>query len=68
MNYEYREIYIEVGKKGWRELGSALNELPNDGWELFMAVPVIGPTWGVWLGLTGGRTRAIIHYFRRPLA
>ena len=41
MNYEYKEIYIPVGKKGWKELGSTLEELPSEGWELFMAVPII---------------------------
>ncbi|HUZ40543.1 MAG TPA: hypothetical protein VMU68_04025 [Acidimicrobiales bacterium] len=67
MNYESKELYIEIGKKGWRELGSALNDLPADGWELFMAVPVIGLT-ALWPGISGSRTRAIIHYFRRPIA
>lgn len=66
MNYEYKEVYIQVGKKGWRELGSALTELPQDGWELFMAVPVTGLT-AIWFGFSGSRTRAIIHYFRRPI-
>ncbi len=66
MNYEYKEIYIPVGKKGWKELGSTLEELPSEGWELFMAVPIISLTaW--WFGISGSRTTAIIHYFRRPL-
>lgn len=67
MNYEYKEVYIVIGKKGWRELGSALTELPKDGWELFMAVPIATPSL-IWFGLSGSRTRAIIHYFRRPVA
>jgi hypothetical protein len=67
MSYEYKELYIQVGKKGWRELGSALVDLPADGWELFMAVPVIGIT-AVIPGISGSRTTAIIHYFRRPRA
>jgi len=40
MRYEYTEKYIPVGKKGWRELGAAMVELPSEGWELFMAVPI----------------------------
>jgi len=40
VNYEYTELYIPVGKKGWKELGSALVDLPAEGWELFMAVPI----------------------------
>jgi hypothetical protein len=66
MSYEYKELYIDVGKKGWRELGSALTELPADGWELFMAVPIVGLT-SICPGISGSRTRAIIHYFRRPV-
>jgi hypothetical protein len=65
--YEYKELYIPVGKKGWRELSTALNQLPSDGWELFMAVPIISLT-AVLPGLSGSRTSAIIHYFRRPKA
>jgi hypothetical protein len=65
MNYEYTELYIRVNKKGWKELGSALVDLPGDGWELFMAVPIISLT--AWIpGVSGSRTTAIIHYFRRP--
>jgi hypothetical protein len=66
MRYEYKELYIPVGKKGWRELGTALNELPDEGWELFMAVPIIGLT-ALMPGISGSRTNAIIHYFRRPI-
>jgi len=64
VSYEYTELYIEVGKRGWRELGTALVDLPAQGWELFMAVPVIGLT-GVIPGISGSKTVAIIHYFRR---
>ena len=67
MTYEYTEKYIPVGKKGWRELGAALEELPSQGWELFMAVPIVSLT-AICPGLSGSRTSAIIHYFRRPLA
>ena len=67
MRYEYTEKYIRVGKKGWRELGGALLDLPSEGWELFMAVPVTSLTW-VLPGICGSRTTAIIHYFRRPLS
>jgi hypothetical protein len=66
MRYEYTELYIPVGKKGWRELGSALIDLPSQGWELFMAVPIIGLT-SIIPGISGSRTNAIIHYFRRPV-
>jgi hypothetical protein len=66
MRYEYTELYIPVGKKGWRELGSALVDLPAEGWELFMAVPIIGLTAFI-PGISGSRTVAIIHYFRRPI-
>jgi hypothetical protein len=66
MRYEYKELYIPVGKKGWRELGSALAELPGEGWELFMAVPIIGLT-SIIPGISGSRTNAIIHYFRRSI-
>ncbi len=34
MRYEYTELYIPTGKKGWRELSSALVDLPGEGWEL----------------------------------
>jgi hypothetical protein len=64
MRYEYKEVYIPVGKKGWRELGSTLVDLPAEGWELFMAVPVIGLTAFI-PGISGSKTTAIIHYFRR---
>lgn len=64
MTYEYTEIYIPVGKTGWKELGSALVELPAQGWELFMAVPIIGLTAFI-PGISGSRTTAIVHYFRR---
>lgn len=67
MNYEYTELYIPVGKKGWRELGSALATLPAEGWELFMAVPIISVS-AYFPGISGSRTTAIIHYFRRPKA
>jgi len=66
MRYEYKEVYIKVGKKGWRELGSSLVDLPAEGWELFMAVPIVGLT-SLIPGISGSRTDAIIHYFRRPL-
>ena len=56
-----------MGRKGWRELGEALRELPNEGWELFMAVPIVSLT--AWIpGISGSRTTAIVHYFRRPKA
>jgi hypothetical protein len=64
MTYEYTELYIPVGKKGWKELGAALVELPQDGWELFMAVPIVGLT-ALLPGISGSRTTAIVHYFRR---
>jgi hypothetical protein len=67
MAYEYTEVYTPVGKKGWRELGSALVELPADGWELFMAVPIISLTAYI-PGISGSRTTAIVHYFRRQKA
>ena len=66
MRYEYTEKYIPVGKKGWRELGAAMVELPSEGWELFMAVPINSLTAFI-PGISGSRTTAIIHYFRRPL-
>ncbi len=66
MNYEYTQKYIPVGKKGWQELGSALIELPANGWELFMVVPITSMTWLI-PGIAGSRTTAIIHYFRRPV-
>ena len=65
--YEYTEVYIQVGKKGWRELGAALSDLPADGWELFMAVPIVSLT-ALMPGISGSRTTAIVHYFRRPKA
>ena len=65
MNYEYTEVYIPFGKKGWRELGSTLIDVPADGWESFMAVPIIGLT-SILPGISGSRTNAIIQYFRRP--
>jgi hypothetical protein len=64
MTYEYTELYIPVGKKGWKELGAALVELPAQGWELFMAVPITGLT-ALVPGISGSRTVAIVHYFRR---
>ena len=67
MRYEYTEKYIRVGKKGWLELGAALIDLPSDGWELFMAVPITSLT-AIMPGISGSRTTAIIHYFRRPLS
>jgi len=65
MNYEYTAVYIPAGKKGWKELGSALVDLPAAGWELFMAVPIIALT-AIIPGISGSKTTAIIHYFRRP--
>jgi hypothetical protein len=67
MSYKYTELYIPVGKKGWRELGSALAALPEQGWELFMAVPIISVS-AFFPGISGSRMTAIIHYFRRPKA
>jgi hypothetical protein len=64
MSYEYTEVYTVIDKKGWRELGDALRELPEQGWELFMAVPIIGLT-ALIPGISGSRTNAIVHYFRR---
>jgi hypothetical protein len=66
MHYEYQQIYIPIAKKGWRELGTALVELPSEGWELFMAVPIISLTAFI-PGISGSRTTAIVHYFRRPV-
>jgi hypothetical protein len=64
MAYQYTELYTPVEKKGWRELGSALVDLPADGWELFVAVPIISLS--AWIpGISGSRTTAIVHYFRR---
>jgi hypothetical protein len=65
MNYEYREVYTPISKRGWKTLGSALVDLPGEGWELFLAVPVISLT-AIIPGISGSRTTAIIHYFRRP--
>jgi hypothetical protein len=65
MSYEYTEVYTPIGKKGWEELGSALADLPSAGWELFMAVPIISLTAFI-PGISGSKTTAIIHYFRRP--
>ena len=64
MAYEYKMKYIAVKKKGWQELGEVMAELPSDGWELFMAVPITEVS-AYWFGLSGGKTTAIIHYFRR---
>lgn len=66
MRYEYTASYIPVEKKGWSEFGTALEELPREGWELFMAVPITSLS-ALWVGLSGSRTSAIVHYFRRPL-
>jgi hypothetical protein len=66
MRYEYKQKYIPISKKGWSELGSALEELPSEGWELFMAVPII-PLTAILPGISGSRTSAIVHYFRRSL-
>jgi hypothetical protein len=60
MRYEYTELYIPVGEKGWRDLVSALVDLPAEGWELFKAVPIIGLT-SIIPGISGSRTNAIIH-------
>jgi hypothetical protein len=65
MTYEYKEIYTPIGRNGWRELGAALNDLPAAGWELFMAVPIISLTAFI-PGISGSKTTAIVHYFRRP--
>jgi hypothetical protein len=65
MAYEYTMRYIPAKKKGWQELGEAIAELPAVGWELFMAVPITEASFS-WFGWTGGRTSAIVHYFRRP--
>ena len=64
MIYEYTVKLIPLKKKGWHELGEAVVELPAEGWELFLAVPIIEPTL-FWLGRSGSRTTAIVHYFRR---
>lgn len=66
MRYDYRQIYIPIAKKGWRELGAALVDLPAEGWELFMALPIISLTAFI-PGISGSRTTAIVHYFRRPI-
>ena len=65
MTYEYTMKYIPVKKKGWRDLSESLRELPADGWELFMAVPITEASL-IWFGYSGGKTTAIVHYFRRP--
>ena len=67
MDYEYTMRYIPVRRKGWYELGEALSELPEQGWELFMAVPITEVS-AYWFGLSGGKTTAIVHYFRRVQA
>jgi hypothetical protein len=64
MAYEYTEIYTPIDKKGWRDLGTALSDLPAQGWELFMAVPIISLT-ALIPGISGSKTTAIVHYFRR---
>jgi hypothetical protein len=66
MRYEYKQIYIPIAKKGWRELGNALVDLPAEGWELFLAVPITSLT-AIFPGYSGSRTSAIVHYFRRPV-
>jgi hypothetical protein len=66
MHYEYKQIYIPVAKKGWSELGSALEELSSEGWDLFMADPIISLT-AIMPGISGSRTSAIVHHFRRPV-
>jgi hypothetical protein len=65
VTYEYTMKYIPTKRKGWQELVAATVDLPADGWELFMAVPVTAMS-AIWFGLSGSRTIAIIHYFRRP--
>jgi hypothetical protein len=67
MNYEYTMKYIRVKKQGWRELAELLSDLPADGWELFMAIPITQSSL-IWFGNAGGKTTAIVHYFRRPIA
>ena len=59
-------LFIPARKKGWKELGSAMVDLPAEGWEPFMAVPIIGLTASI-PSISGSRTYAVIHYFRRPL-
>lgn len=66
MAYQYTIQPVSVSKKGWQELGRAVDEMTNDGWELFMTVPITAASL-YWFGRSGGRTIAIIHYFRRPL-
>jgi hypothetical protein len=65
VDYEYTVRFIPVTKRGFRELGASLGELPDEGWELFLAVPVTTLTW-VLPGISGSRTSSIVHYFRRP--
>jgi len=65
MDYEYTHLYVTADKKGWAELGAGLVSLPAEGWELFMAVPIVGLT-AIMPGFSGSRTTAIIHYYRRP--
>lgn len=66
MAYEYTMKYIPTKRKGWQELVELTVDLPAEGWELFMAVPVTAMS-AIWFGLSGSRTVAIIHYFRRPM-
>lgn len=59
--------YTPVGRRGWREFASALVDLSADDWELFMAVPIISLSAQI-PGISGSRTTAIVHYFRRAKA
>ena len=66
VRYEYTARYIPVAKKDWSELGTALEELPREGEELFMVLPITSLS-ALWIGISRSRTTAIIHYFRCPL-
>ena len=66
MAYQYTIQPISISKKGWQELGRTLKEMTDDGWELFMTVPITTASF-YWFGWSGGRTTSIVHYFRRPL-
>ena len=66
MNYEYDVRFVPMSKKGWRDFGATLNDLPRDGWELFMAVPITEIR-SYWFGLTNGGTTMMTHYYRREI-